>query len=1111
MASPAKKVRILMDAELEPDLAKELAKEPEKGGGGRPPSGGQPVAGGQPAAQPQRQSQKREKAGEPASPPSPLSPLRSKILMDTGEEPPPSGAQPQQSGQQPQAGSQAPAQTQQLLDQEPRLGGAAKILLDTGEPLPSKQQPSQPSQQGGSERAPPRRSTVVPEWELQERAEEEKRYEEEARRELEGMRDRGREILVAFDTAVAQLEEKLRREGKCVPPSITRLREMIDERARELMRANPWLTFDWARMVAAAELADKGILKLDEVKRQLTVESPVQYRAVALVRGQSVELPEEWDRWDERRRAEWLHDLLKRWGADSAVIAVASRDAFGNVKVERQLSTVTLQQLDDYLHPKQTFYVKVLPAQGGAEERMEVPPFEEWVKQHPEYAGLPEDVKKQYYSVWIMGEAVSRGYSKIWTGSGWADVPRSGDIRVTALQAWTPEGAKWMPVQVFSEWRQRAEGSGGFLGGAAAGLAESLSFGLLQPPWKPPAPAAQVGGEVVPLYWQPQGVQHGTQTAVGSREAEAAEKTGLAKYWEFGAGETAGQQAGEWLKAYAFGKLAQTAISKLVEAPPIEQILEKARAGQKLSFWERLKLEAWIHLPEGVYEKIPEIAEKLGLVEERYRMPEKVELQALEATAPSRPTVGLTKMEVSQPVPEGPLPPGARIVGPIAPSEPAPADSLLPRGLPSFRSMPRGIEEAALRVKVVSWQDIPPELAEFIMQHSAEFGAFPVNLGGKTVWVPWAKKDALVLFSTPEGKYALAGLGDASIALRLRETGFSLPRLAYARASGVVDVDALKAALMGGVPLLQTQQLLSPALAPAVGPAYLTPAVPVATALAPSGVPALLVAGALKLGPALLDLPKPAAILGSVRLEGLGDLPAVINASKGGATLTLDAPLPSGGGAPVVVKVEGGRAEAEVYAPKGGEGGAAETAKSLLDQVSKELGVEPGEVRVKPTVPLIEDERVKEVVLVPLEGELRDEVEKLLEKKGIDRWPDTVIFVPAKPEVGAGLFLVPVPGLAGWTWIRTPFGEVPGVELAPGVIAVPVTAPIVAPAISTIQAQQLRLDLQTGQVCCPPPSIPVDQELRLRLPWLFPSLDLEGGWGGGRGGAGGTQRERLRI
>jgi hypothetical protein len=791
-------------------------------------------------------------------------------------------------------------------------------------------------------------------------------------------------------------------------------------------------------------------------------------------------------------------------------------------KVRSNLVTVSLRQLEDYLHPKVVHYVRVLPRE-GAETRMEVPSFEEWLRQHPEYAGLPEDAQRQYYSLWVLGEAARRGFSKIWTGSGWADIPRPEDVRVTALQVWTPGGAKWVPVQVFSEWKQRVEKGGGFLGGAAAGLLESLSFGLLQPPWKPPAPVAEVtlpsgGKERVEFLWRPQGVQHGTKTAVGGREVEAAERTGLAKYWEFGAGEMVGLEAGDWLKAYVFGKLAQIAVGKLLEAPPIEQILEKARAGQKLSFWERLKLEAWIHLPRGVYEKLPEIAKKLGLVEERYRVPERVELQALEATVPERPTLGLARVKASQPVPEGPLPPRARIAGPIAPGEPAPADSLLPRGLPSFRSMPRGLEGAALRVKVVSWQDIPPELAEFIMRHSAEFGAFPVKIGDKTVWVPWAKKDALVLLSTPEGKYALAGLGDATIAFRLRETGFSLPRLAYARASGVVDVDAIKSALMGGVPLLQTQQLLppqqllSPALAPATGPAYLTPSVPVATALAPSGAPALLVAGALKLGPALLDLPKPAAILGSVRLEGLGDLPAAISASKGGAVLTLDAPLPSGGSAPVVVRVGGGRAEAEVYAPEGGEGGAAATAKSLLDQVSKELGAEPGEVRVKPTVPLIRDERVEEVVLVPLEGELRDEVEKLLEKRGIDRsrWPDTVIFVPTKPEGGEGFFLVPIPGLTGWTWIRTPFGEVPGVELAPDVIAVPVTAPIVAPATATIQAQRLRLDLQTGQVCCPP-SIPLEPEPRLRLPWRLPPPDLGGGWGWGGGGRGGTQLERLRI
>jgi hypothetical protein len=319
------------------------------------------------------------------------------------------------------------------------------------------------------------------------------------------------------------------------------------------------------------------------------------------------------------------------------------------------------------------------------------------------------------------------------------DIPR--DLRVTALQVWTPEGAKWVPVQVFSEWKRRAEGGGGFLGGAAAGLLESLSFGLLQPPWRPPAPVAEVtlpggGKERVEFLWRPQGVQYGTQTAVGSREVEAAERTGLAEYGAFRAGETVGQQAGEWLKAYAFGKAAQIIVSKLLEAPPIEQILEKVRAGQKLGFWERLKYEAWLHLPQSVYEKLPEVAKKLGLVEERYRIPEKVELEAVRARWP-----------VEAPPTDAPPPPGARIVERFTPGEPALDTSKLPSGArlvpltpsPSFAG---GREAAALRVTVASWQDIPPELAEFIERHAAEVGAFPVKLGDKTVWVPWAKKGA---------------------------------------------------------------------------------------------------------------------------------------------------------------------------------------------------------------------------------------------------------------------------------------------------------------------------------------------------------------------------------
>ena len=566
---------------------------------GEEPAGGRqaPAAGGgQPSGQrkeeaqapAQRQPQKMETARGPVSPPSQLTPLRPKILMDTGEEPPPSGAQPQQGGQQPQEGdvgqqggspaaqpqartsSQAPTiKTQQLLGlrREPPLG-AAKILLDTGEFLPSAPQPSGGEQQqgGGILRARPpsgilpppggspslaassptgtqhteggqqpdvRTDTAqaspskllevseaqastgsLPEFppspareppaaeelgallkgrgkDVEKRAEAadyakpaETRLgggsEEGERRRLEELARRGRRVRVAFSTAFSATDAA----AGCPTPQKRLVQEvygMAERRARELMRQHPWLYYDMALDIAYAELADKGVIKLEELEgggERVSVQAPFRYKTVLLARGgKMVELPEGWGEWDEGRRAEWLRRKLGELGSGEAAFAVVSEDIYGNVKVEQvfvqpegplgreaptwagvagvpadldalkrvrpNLVTVARGQLEEYLSPPKVTYAVKAVAEGGREVALEAPLTREqfeaelrrvspgalfqlagvWV-QAPSGSPSKEELDR-LYGEFLAAWAARQGYRRLKAGGETVEVPEN--------------------------------------------------------------------------------------------------------------------------------------------------------------------------------------------------------------------------------------------------------------------------------------------------------------------------------------------------------------------------------------------------------------------------------------------------------------------------------------------------------------------------------------------------------------------------------------------------------------------------------------------------------------------------------------------------------------
>jgi hypothetical protein len=431
--------------------------------------------------------------------------------MDTGEEPPPSGAQPQQGGQQPQEGAagqqggspaaqpQARAVSQApTIKTQPRLG-AAKILLDTGEPLPSAPQPSdqQPQQGGGFLRARPPSgapfdaqpllSASSPSGQQQAQGGDRQgssptggQQEEEEKRRLEEMARRGRQVRVAFNTAFSYTET----ETGCPTPQKQTVRavyEMAERRAGELMRQHPWLYRDMALDIAYAELADKGVIRLEELKgggQRVSLQAPLRYKTVLLARGgKMVELPEDWGKWDERRRAEWLRQKLGELGSDEAAFAVVSEDAFGGVKVEQvfvqpegplggeapvwagvagvpadldalkrvrpNLVTVARGQLEEYLSPPKVAYAVRAVSADGREVALEAPLTREqfeaelrrrspgavfqlagvWV-QAPSGSPSGEELDR-LYGEFLAAWAARQGYRRVKAGGETVEVPEN--------------------------------------------------------------------------------------------------------------------------------------------------------------------------------------------------------------------------------------------------------------------------------------------------------------------------------------------------------------------------------------------------------------------------------------------------------------------------------------------------------------------------------------------------------------------------------------------------------------------------------------------------------------------------------------------------------------
>jgi hypothetical protein len=308
--------------------------------------------------------------------------------------------------------------------------------------------------------------------------------------------------------------------------------------------------------------------------------------------------------------------------------------------------------------------------------------------------------------------------------------------------------------------------------GFTAGLTSQLTFGLLslgKLPEPPPLPAPRSFGTVIPSA---------VEVAPLPEKAKAMEA--LAPPPQLGiykAGELAGMTAGiafqEWL--------ANKAVSTW-KSIDIGEVLERYKAGESLTPLERLKLEAWIHTPEKVWNALSR-----ATTVKVYEVPEEVELEAVR-----------------------------------------------------FKQGGEGLQGLAVKTRIESWQEIDKRLAEHLKRMSEPVGGFPVDIGGRTVWAPWAEKGAEAGYLVPGKEVGrIIGRGEETLAWRLAR-GLSLSEeVSGFAARGLVKLESLEA-LLGGAPKLAAEKVAG------LGPAYKSLSLPVREVARAGRLPAALPAIALE-------------------------------------------------------------------------------------------------------------------------------------------------------------------------------------------------------------------------------------------------------------------------
>jgi hypothetical protein len=334
--------------------------------------------------------------------------------------------------------------------------------------------------------------------------------------------------------------------------------------------------------------------------------------------------------------------------------------------------------------PKYTIQATNQPGVAQATTQLEVPSFEEFLKQHPEVGKYPEDAQRQLYNIFLLKTAREKGYSYVMTPSGWAQIP-DVNLRVdilSSLKQYTN-----IPQIAYQVWRategkeyERVSLLEAGVRGLTAGFTETVtsipfSAPLLRLGALPEPPVGSLP-QVAKATTVPTAIEV-APTLAEKREAMDVLQPPpqLAVYKTM---ETAGQIAGQifttWLPQQTF---------KTWKSIDVQDVLQRYEAGEKLTLLERLKLEAWIHTPEKIWNALAE------------------------ATSPK------VKYEVPREV-----------------------EARWARGLGE-----EGWGGEVWKTEVLSWQEVPKDTAEKLRSISSKVGWLPVKTPkGGIEYVPFARE-----------------------------------------------------------------------------------------------------------------------------------------------------------------------------------------------------------------------------------------------------------------------------------------------------------------------------------------------------------------------------------
>jgi hypothetical protein len=399
------------------------------------------------------------------------------------------------------------------------------------------------------------------------------------------------------------------------------------------------------------------------------------------------------------------------------------------------------------------------------------------LKQHPEAAKYPETERQRLYNLYLLKTAGEKGYSYVLTPTGWERIPDLSNLRVDIVSS-LAQYSNIPQVQV-SLWRmtegkvyEQVSNVEAAVRGFTAGLTSQLTFGLFslgKMPEPPQLPTPRSLGTVIPSA---------VEVAPLSEKVKAMDVLAPPPQLSlYKAGELAGAAAGA-----AAQQLIAAKAYEAWKSIDIQDVLQRYQAGEKLTALERLKLEAWIHTPEKLWNALSQ-----ATTVKVYEVPEEVELEAV-----------------------------------------------------GFKQGGEGLRGLGVKTRIESWQEIDKQLAEHLKRMSEPVGGFPVDVGGKTVWAPWAEKGAEAGYLIPGKEVGhIIGRGEEALAWRLAK-GLSLSEeVSGFTARGLVKLESLEA-LLGGTPKLAAKEVVG------LGPAFKQLSLPVREVAKAGRLPAVLPALSLE-------------------------------------------------------------------------------------------------------------------------------------------------------------------------------------------------------------------------------------------------------------------------